>query len=80
MRVKTLDVRGLPLPEPMFHALDAIEQLDSGETLRLVSHREPHLLFSELVKRRIPWAITAHGHPDWIILIGPVPETARIID
>lgn len=78
MQEKILDVRGLPSPEPMFQALDAIEQLGNGEVIRLVIHREPHMLFAELVKQRIPWTIVAHGHPDWIILIGPAPEAKQL--
>ena len=67
----TLDVRGLPAPEPMFMALDAVDGLQEGEVLRLVIHREPHMLFPELSGMGVPWEIVAHGHPDWVIMIGP---------
>lgn len=73
MKEMTLDVRGLPAPEPMFKALDAVDALQEGEVLRLVIHREPHMLFPELTEKRIPWQIIAHGHPDWIIQVGPKP-------
>lgn len=76
MKEITLDVRGLPAPEPLIQALDAVAELGDAEILRLVIHREPHMLFPELTEGRIPWQIVNHGDPDWIIRIGPRPARA----
>jgi len=46
-----LDLRGLEPPEPMRLALDAVERLDKGETVEIVTDREPMLLHRELGRR-----------------------------
>jgi uncharacterized protein (DUF2249 family) len=45
------DLRGLEPPEPMRLALDAVERLDKGETVEIVTDREPMLLHRELERR-----------------------------
>ncbi|WP_415381315.1 DUF2249 domain-containing protein [Halosimplex sp. TS25] len=47
MPATTLDIRDVPPPErhPMIH--EAFEDLDSGETLRIVNDHEPKPLFYE---------------------------------
>lgn len=46
-----LDVRGLLPPEPMQKALEAVEALGVGESLQLLTDREPTLLYQELGRR-----------------------------
>lgn len=46
-----LDVRGLPPPEPMQRALEALEALEPGESLQVLTDREPTLLHQELSRR-----------------------------
>ncbi len=46
-----LDVRGLPPPEPMQRALEAVEALGAGESMVLLTDREPTLLHQELARR-----------------------------
>ncbi|MGH7001469.1 MAG: DUF2249 domain-containing protein [Stellaceae bacterium] len=46
-----LDLRGLDPPEPMRRALEAIEALNPGAALDVVTDREPLLLHRELGRR-----------------------------
>lgn len=69
----TLDARDLPPPEPLFQTLDRLSEMQAGELLRLIIHREPVMLFPQLDEMKVPWEVLEHGHPDWVILIGPVP-------
>lgn len=50
-RQACLDVRGLPPPEPMQRALEAVENLKAGESLQVLTDREPTLLYQELSRR-----------------------------
>lgn len=72
-----LDARNLEPPEPLFQALDRLETMQPGDTLRLLIHREPMMLYPQLQEMKIPWNVVEHGHPDWVILIGPVPDRKR---
>jgi len=54
--VQRLDLRGLDPPEPMRRALEAVEALDPGQTVELLTDREPLLLHRELKFR---------GHVYW---------------
>jgi uncharacterized protein (DUF2249 family) len=49
--LQRLDLRGLDPPEPMRRALEAVEALSSGEVLRIITDREPLLLYRELDRR-----------------------------
>lgn len=49
---RRLDLRGLDPPEPMRRALEAVEALGPGETIELLTDREPLLLHRELAARR----------------------------
>ena len=42
---RILDVRGMEQPEPLLRALAALGDLAAGEYLRLLSHRDPVLLY-----------------------------------
>ena len=70
----TLDTRGLEPPEPLFRTLDAVEEMQPGQTLRLLIHREPLMLYQHLQGMGIGWKIISYGNPDWIIDIGPLPK------
>lgn len=48
---RRLDLRGLDPPEPMVRALDAVEALGHGETVQIITDREPLLLYRELDRR-----------------------------
>jgi TusA-related sulfurtransferase len=43
-----LDVRNLELPEPLLRALGELESLSPGDYLRMLSHRDPVLLYPML--------------------------------
>ncbi len=44
----TLDVRGLPPPQPLVRALEGAESLGPGECLELIHDRRPMLLYPHL--------------------------------
>lgn len=46
-----VDLRGLAPPEPMQRALEAVEALKAGESLQVLTDREPTLLHQELGRR-----------------------------
>jgi TusA-related sulfurtransferase len=48
---RLLDVRDLEQPEPLLRALAALNNLGTGEYLRLLSHRDPVLLYPLLVQQ-----------------------------
>jgi hypothetical protein len=43
-----LDVRNMELPEPLLRALAELESLSPGDYLRMLSHRDPLLLYPML--------------------------------
>lgn len=43
-----LDVRNMELPEPLLRALAELESLSPGDYLRMLSHRDPVLLYPML--------------------------------
>jgi uncharacterized protein (DUF2249 family) len=47
-REQLLDVRDMELPEPLMHVLASLEALLPGEYLRILSHRDPLLLYPML--------------------------------
>jgi uncharacterized protein (DUF2249 family) len=49
--VITLDVRGLPPPEPMMRVLEALAHLPKGASLLVLHERRPVFLYSELEER-----------------------------
>ena len=48
---RILDVRHLEQPEPLLRALAALGELAVGEYLRLLSHRDPVLLYPLLAQQ-----------------------------
>lgn len=53
LRVRELDVSGLPPPEPLERAIEALDALGAGEVLLLLHRREPCLLYPILVERGV---------------------------
>jgi uncharacterized protein (DUF2249 family) len=49
--VQSLDLRALDPPEPMRRALEATEALAIGDHVKIITDREPLLLFRELGRR-----------------------------
>lgn len=43
-----LDNRGLEPPQPMMRTLQALEELEEGESLEIINDRRPMFLFAEL--------------------------------
>ena len=56
-----LDVRGLEQPEPLLRVLAALDELDSGEYLHLLSHRDPVLLYPLLAQQGFACEKPLHG-------------------
>ncbi len=48
--VITLDVSGLEPPEPLVHALDALQTLPPGHCLQMIHRMRPGLLYGEAAK------------------------------
>jgi len=68
-RERVLDVRGLEPPEPMERVLAVIAQLELGEALRMVHHREPFPLYEILKQRGFGYNTTALPDGHYEILI-----------
>lgn len=64
-----LDVRGLPPPEPFENIMRALQNLPSGESLRVYIHREPFPLYDVLRDNGYAWQTTALADGDFEILI-----------
>ena len=62
-----LDVRYQDPPEPMERAIDALDRLKPGDTLRMLIHREPHPLYQIL--RESGFAYTVRQQPDYTYVI-----------
>ncbi|HLU62860.1 MAG TPA: DUF2249 domain-containing protein [Gammaproteobacteria bacterium] len=69
-----LDMRNREPPEPLFATLDAVEELQPGQLIRLLIHREPLMLYPQLQQLGVPWKVESWGAPDWVIIIGPRPD------
>lgn len=67
---RLLDVRGLPPPEPLEQVLDGLADLPPEGALRVLIHREPHLLYEILGKRGFAWQ-TRQTDRGYDILITP---------
>lgn len=60
--VRSIDVRGLPPPEPMLDVLAALRELPEGGTLSVRIHRRPYPLY-EILERH-GWAHATEALPD----------------
>jgi TusA-related sulfurtransferase len=61
-REHLLDVRNLELPEPLLRALAELESLSPGDYLRMLSHRDPLLLYPILASSG--FTCSKHHGPD----------------
>lgn len=62
-----VDVRYRDPPEPMEMALEALDRIQPGDTLRLLIHREPHPLYQIL--RESGFAYTVEQQEDYTYVI-----------
>lgn len=58
---RSIDVCGLPPPEPMERILDALRALRPDESLQVHIHREPFPLYRLLEREGYVWATSARG-------------------
>ena len=70
----TLDVRGLPPPEPIERVLEAIDGFEEGDTLRLVIDCMPHPLFRILERNGYRHRETPGTESLYEITIWAAPE------
>ena len=68
-RVHELDVRDLEPPEPMQHALAALDLPKPGEQLRMLHHREPFPLYTMLRERGYTYRTTQLAEDNYEVLI-----------
>ena len=64
-----LDTRRMAMPEPLFAALAALDALAPGACLRLVTEREPLLLYPLLETRGFRYTRLGGGPDGWQLLI-----------
>ena len=57
-----LDNRGLEPPQPMQRTLKALEELQAGQTLKIINDRKPMFLFEELDQKGYHYEV--EPHPD----------------
>lgn len=65
----TLDTRELPPPEPLVQALEALDDLPQGKSLRLWIAREPHPLYASLRASGHAWKTELQDDYSFEILI-----------
>ncbi|MBP6718855.1 MAG: DUF2249 domain-containing protein [Rhodoferax sp.] len=65
----TLDTRELPPPEPLVQALEALDDLPQGQSLRLLIAREPHPLYQSLRASGHVWKTDLQDDYSFQILI-----------
>ncbi len=69
MTERIIDARWLAPPEPMELTLAALEVLEPGERLRLLIHREPHMLFPILEEWGYAYLTHANDDGSYDILV-----------
>ncbi len=69
----TLDTRELPPPEPLVQALEALDDLPQGQSLRLLIGREPHPLYQSLRASGHAWRTELQADYSFEILIWRTP-------
>ncbi|MBF0610837.1 MAG: DUF2249 domain-containing protein [Magnetococcales bacterium] len=62
-----LDVRDLPPPEPMVRVLQAVTGLQPGQSIQVIHHRLPHLLYPRLAERNLQ--VTTREEEDGSVLL-----------
>jgi uncharacterized protein (DUF2249 family) len=66
---QVLDTRHMSMPEPLLAALAALDALPAGMVLRLITERDPLLLYPLLEARGLHWTRLGGGADGWQILI-----------
>ncbi|MGK2952079.1 MAG: DUF2249 domain-containing protein [Thiobacillus sp.] len=66
-----IDARGLEPPEPMEKVKQTLNLLRTGQTIRLLLHREPFPFYPILAERGYRHATTMLADGSYIILIRP---------
>jgi hypothetical protein len=69
MTERIVDARWLAPPEPLELTIAALEALGAGEQLRLLIHREPHMLFAILEEWGYGYRTQAKDDGSYEILI-----------
>jgi len=69
----TLDVCGLPPPEPFVNIMATLETLPAETTLQARIHREPFPLYDVLRENGFAWQTTALADGNFQILIHRIP-------
>ncbi|WP_077213749.1 DUF2249 domain-containing protein [Bacillus dakarensis] len=64
-----LDNRGLEPPQPMMRTLEALEKLNTGETLEITNDRRPMFLYEQLDELGYKHVTTANGDGSFTIEI-----------
>ena len=66
-----VDGRGLEHPEPLERVLAALDQLQPGQRLRFLIHRQPYPLYDILSRHRYAYTVEARADGHFEILISP---------
>ncbi|MGB5065157.1 MAG: DUF2249 domain-containing protein [Candidatus Competibacter sp.] len=66
-----VDGRGLEPPEPMERVMAALDQLQPGQQLRFLIHRQPYPLYDILRRHRYTYTVEARADGHFEILILP---------
>ncbi len=66
-----VDGRGLEHPEPLERALAALDQLQPGQRLRFLIHRQPYPLYDILSRHHYAYTVEARPDGHFEILISP---------
>lgn len=66
-----VDGRGLEPPEPMERVLAALEQLQPGQRVRFLIHRQPYPLYSILDRYHYTYTVESHADGQFEIWISP---------
>lgn len=66
---RLLDARNMEPPGPLYAALDAVADLQAGEFLHFRIHREPVMLFGQLLAEGCRYHTYASAGDDWHILV-----------
>lgn len=69
MHYTLLDARGLPPPEPLELALEAISVLPPGHTLQMLIDREPYPLYDMLISRGMRHSTSEGANSRYEVLI-----------
>ena len=68
-KLRTIDVRGLPMPIPMERILEALQQLPTDEKLYVYHHRVPLYLLEELQQQNYSIVLSTYDDEDIRLLI-----------